>query len=176
MKPADFIQRFNLRGRTVLETGCLFGHHTVQLLAAGANVIAVDCREENLAITKRACDEEELVPELHKADLETWTFPLVAGCWHSGTLYHLADPEAHIARNFPLIDSALFLSTHYSPDGRPHRHRETPSMPRAGLSPLSLWLPRQRILDLTREHGFTIEIVRDEVERHGPRIELLAWR
>lgn len=175
MTPSQFIRRFELDGKTILETGTLYGEQTVQLCRAGARVITVDIRRSYANKAVEFADANGGDISFVQADLETYTFPDVDACWHSGTLYHLTKPREHLFRNLPKIRKAIYLSTHYSENHREHWHRESVG-PKAGLSNKSLWLPKEEIINIVHSEFGHVEVIDARIERHGPRMELVAWR
>lgn len=168
----QFVERFDLAGKTVLDVGCNEGQHAKLLTGLGATVMGVDARKSHVESAKKAVPDAVFIV----ADLEHWTFPFVDACWHSGLLYHLFEPEHHARRCWPQVRKCMYLSTHYSPRNGNVTRLESPREPRAGVRPYSTWLTRTRLLELCEDHFPHVEVLDDRIERHGPRIELYAWK
>lgn len=183
-------------GLRVLEVGSCEGQHTVLLAAFCREVVALEVRPRNVvgALIRQflwgSRNVHNLVMDARELDPALGPFDLV---FHVGVLYHLSDPVEHLHAVAPL-GRTLLLDTHYATDdlrrmpeasiahqGRTWRTRVFREGgwqdAFSGVEDTSQWLYREDLLELLRTIGFTeIEVLRDEVERNGPRIGLLARR
>jgi tRNA (mo5U34)-methyltransferase len=193
-----------LGGLSVLEAGCYEGHHTATLAHLGAEVWAFDARIENVLKTLVRLWvfglERAAVVEL--IDLESGglrehlvrrgrsdPFDLVH---HRGVLYHLSRPVEHLADVATVCARHLYLHTQISRDDQANSaHRtalgefpvfsydeaERAHAPFAGMIEKAAWLTRQGLLSILSQLGFQdIQVLSEQDERNGPRIELLASR
>ena len=181
-------QQFQLKGKTVVEVGALEGVHTASLCVLGAKVIAIDVREKNLAMVKTRCSLLGFSPKILKLDLETEDPPKGDIQYHVGVLYHLQDPVNHLIR-LASLGKNLFLDTHYAPlknhsyrsrgDGNLYNtylYGEVPKNTRAGTRPFSRWLSRKDLIDILKSLYKEVKVLKDRMERHGPRIRIAAKR
>jgi tRNA (mo5U34)-methyltransferase len=178
---------FNLSGKSVVEFGSLEGAHTVALAKLAKSVVALEGRDENIAKTKLRLTMYGASAEVLKADLEKELPPKADIFFHSGVLYHLQDPVWHLRRVAPLCDG-LFLNTHHtktpnaqytSADGRSYsfqKYEEPVQGYKAGLRPFSRWLTMETLLAVLRSLYPRVEVVRDAIERNGPRTSIACSR
>jgi tRNA (mo5U34)-methyltransferase len=187
-------EAFSLRDREVLEVGCFEGIHTLALAERARSVVALDARIENVVKTIVRCAFYGVAPTVFKLDVED-------GCdqegldadvaFHVGVLYHLRDPVRHLLELGRRIRIGLLLDTHVARiseatesirvDGKDYpcrRHGEggvTDVF--SGMYDHANWLTLPAILDLLATAGFPhVALVEERVERHGPRILLVASR
>ncbi len=186
-------ERLRSAGKTVLEVGCCEGIHTVQLAQVCKRVVAAEVRPKNIVGTlvrlfvHGATNVQVLMRDVRELDGRWGRFDIV---FHVGVLYHLPDPVEHLFRVRGL-GGDLLLDTHYGNDDTPFGRTTVHHAGRAyaafqvgeagwedqfaGVEPTSLWLHRQALLDVLRDAGYVgVEVVRDRVERNGPRITILA--
>ncbi|MEZ5653647.1 MAG: methyltransferase domain-containing protein [Burkholderiaceae bacterium] len=191
----EFNERFELDGQTVLEIGCFEGIHTIALANAGANVIAIDSRIENVVktivrtwsfgfhVTAFKCDVER------EADFAQ--VPQVDAAHHMGVLYHLVDPVAHLHQLMPKVGKALLLDTHYAKEedatleyesgGRSYRYKHYREGGRenafAGMYDHAKWLTLDTLVSLLKAGGFDkVDVAQLRDERNGPRTLIYALR
>lgn len=194
--PDERIRRFNdlvpLEGRTVLELGCFEGVHTIGLCAFTPHVIGIDARIENVAKTLIRCAAYGHFPRIFPFDLEdleaTAQLPEFDALHHVGVLYHLSSPLGHLNAILPRIKKAVLLDTHYATDQtatfqdqdgmRYQLYKEFgQDEVFSGMRPYSKWMLKSDLFEVLEANGFgTITILKDEVQRHGPRITLAAIR
>jgi SAM-dependent methyltransferase len=191
----DLAQRFPLAGRTVLEIGCFEGIHTIALAGAGADVLAIDARADNVAKTLIRCGLYGIRPRVAVIDIDAASLPceLLATdvCHHVGVLYHLHDPIGHLAALAPAIGQALMLDTHvatpedaterYHSHGRDWPYRRYAEQgrkdPFSGTKDHAKWLLLDDLLSHLRILGFAeIDVVEHRDERNGARVRLFAAR
>lgn len=172
----------SLAGRRVLEPGCLDGHITVGLCAAGAKVTAFDVRPNCLIKTFARCLAFGFHPKLRLHDArqmaELGTFDIV---FHSGVFYHLENPVQHL-RAIADMAPIFALDTHTAPrgavldcvdgfDGVWVTERDFSwQNEQCGVQPRSFWLTRPELLRLFSDCGFTRETLwQDDTAANGPR-------
>lgn len=120
-------KHFDVTGKKVLEPGCLEGWNTISLLNAGAVVTSYDTQEANVALTKLRCEwhgykdvdccqYNSIEHFVYDEELLQTEFDLV---FHTGLLYHLADPASEI-RYMSWLAPVLFIQTHFVSTGN-HR-------------------------------------------------------
>jgi tRNA (mo5U34)-methyltransferase len=184
-------------GLRVLEVGACEGQHTVLLAPFCKEVVAVEVRPKNVVgalirqFVNGVRNVQNLVMDIREVPPELGPFDVV---FHVGVLYHLANPVEHLQQIGRLGAAALVLDTHYATDAlekfpvRTLQHAGESFRVRSyrekgwadafsGVEGTSAWLYREDLLALVSRVGFPrIEILRDEVERNGPRIGLLARR
>lgn len=182
-------------GLRVLEVGACEAQHTVLLAPFCKEVVAIEVRPKNVVgalirqFVNGARNVQNLVMDVRDVPPEMGPFDLV---FHVGVLYHLPNPVEHLHQIGRLGASALLLDTHYATDalekfpattirhgGETYRARIYREKGWAdafsGVEARSTWLYREDLLALVARTGFPqIEILRDEQERNGPRIGLLA--
>jgi hypothetical protein len=174
------LQRMSLGGLRVLEPGCLDGHLTVGLCAAGADVTACDIRPMCLIKTFARCLAFGFQPRLLLHDArrlsELGTFDVI---FHSGLLYHLDNPIDHF-REIASIAPVILLDTHTAKPGEPLDtlagyqgmwYREFGWQDeQSGLEAKSLWPTRPELRRLFIECGFRYEAIRETDDGpDGPR-------
>jgi len=183
-------------GLRVLEIGACEGQHSVLLAQFCKEVVALEVRPRNVVgalIRQFLCgvrNVHNVVMDARSLDPALGEFDLI---FHVGVLYHLSNPVEHLHAIAP-FGKALLLDTHYATDdgkamkpstiaahGRTWRTRTFTEAgwqdAFSGVEPSSQWLYRQDLLQLVADVGFPrVEVLRDEVERNGPRIGLLARR
>ncbi|MGH7140765.1 MAG: methyltransferase domain-containing protein, partial [Pirellulales bacterium] len=177
----SFIDRFGaglptgpLRGRRILEPGCLDGVMTCALCHAGAEVTAFDCRAACAAKTYARCSAFGFSPRvlIHDARqidrLVARHAPLATrydAVFHSGVLYHLPDPAAHLRA---LREVADFVALHsITVEEGSARHEgfhgrwfsEPPGDHRAGAQAESFKPTRDELHRMIREAGWQCETV-----------------
>lgn len=180
------IEKIGLAGKKVVEFGPLEGAHTVALCQVAASVIALEARDENIEKTRIRCKLYGVSAELVKMDVETQTPPEADVYFHSGVLYHLEDPVSHLIKIMGLTRE-IVLDTHHAlePDvsypctvnGKFYPcwiYQEPKKGCKAGMSPFSRWLKLKDIVTLLESRFSRVEVVRDEIERNGPRATLIA--
>lgn len=187
--------RFELRGKAVLELGCFEGVHTVALAMHGARVTAVDSRVENVvkSIVRTALFRQHAT--IFKCDVEDqrdWRLlPKVDLLHHVGVLYHLRNPAEHLLLLGELVGQGLMLDTHcalaeqavhsYEVRGRRIAYKRYGEGGRAevfsGMYDHAKWLTLPTIRELLSDAGFPrVQIVEERAERNGPRVLLFASR
>ena len=192
----DFVRNRLGEGLRVLEIGACEGQHTVLLARFCKEVVALEVRPRNVVgalIRQLLCgvrNVHNLVMDARELDPGLGEFDLI---FHVGVLYHLSHPVEHL-HALGRHGKALLLDTHYATagqqnlapasltwHGRTYRtglfHEGGWQDAFSGVEATSHWLFRDDLLQLVRDAGFPeIEIIRDVVERNGPRIGLLARR
>lgn len=183
VKSADSLLR--LKGRSVVEFGCLEGAHTIALARLAAQVTAIDFRKDNLVKTAVRTALYGVFPTLRKLDLEV-SLPAPADVYfHSGVLYHLTDPVQHLRRISARCEE-LLLDTHYTKtpgtvyragdgqeyhaEGRPEHTEEI----RAGARAFSHWLTLNTIRGILGDAFSDVAVLSDRIERNGPRCTIVA--
>jgi len=194
-----------LAGRRVLDLGCEEGHFAVEFARHGADVVAVDVRDEHLRRTGFLAEATGAPLDTVRADVreldpaELGEFDLVL-CL--GLHYHLDTPElfelfGKLAR---LSRWALVLYGNYSLDGREARehggrsyhgaavfeHADDASddeRRRLGLAsagnPRSFWLTKPSLINLLADSGFTTvteQLFPRGETWHADRVTLLALK
>lgn len=189
-------ERLEPADKTILEVGFCEGVHTVQLAQICKNVVALEVRPRNVAcalvrLFVHGVENAKLVlKDVRDLDDRFGRFDIL---FHVGVLYHLMNPVEHLFKIRNLAGD-LLLDTHYSNDdtrfersdiwhaGKSYRaflYRGEGGWSDAfsGLEAASAWLHREALLELLHDVGFeSVEVVRDRIERNGPRICLLARR
>ncbi len=187
----DFRVRFvkdnlGLEGKSVVEFGCLEGAHTVALAREAREVVGVDGRASNLEKAKIRCRLYGVTAAFFKGDVEQWVPPAADLYFHCGVLYHLKDPASHLIR-ISKSTKELFLDTHYTKgptgtyqcpeDGRTYPcfvYGEAPAGAKAGLQDTATWLRLPDILAILKRSFQEVKVLRDEKERNGLRVSLVA--
>lgn len=179
--------KLGLKGKTVVEFGALEGCHTVSLAQRAKSVIALEGQNENVEKIKVRTRMYGVSVDVRRMDLETDTPPGADLYFNSGVLYHLQDPAAHLTR-ISAGAKELLLDTHYvkdppktytSANGGTYPcslYHEHPGAARSGLRSFSRWLGLPAIVDILKSHYIKVEVVRDENERNGPRVTIVAKR
>lgn len=186
---AHFFHRFPCPGR-VLELGCLEGGHTIPLARKADEVVAIDCRQENIE-KARFIQRISGVGNIRflVADLESFDVASL-GRFHVvfnvGVLYHLVEPW-RLLHSLAKITASMFLWTHIAPSRwlcvrrGGYRGRMYPEGgvedPLSGLHPKSFWPTQSELVRMLSDAGFVdTEIIEFEKHHpHGPAI-LLACR
>ncbi|HET6883844.1 MAG TPA: class I SAM-dependent methyltransferase [Pirellulales bacterium] len=181
------LQHVSLAGLRVLEAGCLEGHMTAALCAAGAEMTAFDARPICLLKTFARCLAFGYHPRLLLHDArrlrELGTFDLL---FHCGVFYHLDDPVTHL-REIRDVAPLIALDTHTAkPDEtieqlhgyEGHWYRESGwGDEQSGLEERSFWLTKPALLRLFSDVGFTCErLLDDDHSMYGPRSMYLLRR
>jgi len=178
---------FGLSGKSVVEFGSLEGAHTIALAQRAGAVTALEGRDENIEKTRLRLRLYGVTATVLKADIETCTPPKADLFFHSGVLYHLQDPVGHLMRLAPL-SGGLLLNTHHAktakeeyvaPDRKSHKcwiYKEPPQGYKAGLRPFSRWLLLEDLLGVLGSLYSRVEVLRDTVERNGPRVTIACAR
>jgi len=174
-KAEHLLSRIDISQFHVLEFGPYNGRNTVPLARAAKSVLAIEPRPENIAATRAACagltNVEVRQGDVREPDFDGWKADLV---FHSGVLYHLADPVAHL-QSLPKLAPRLWLDTHVSEDiGLSKVKRENVTERKAGLEGHSIWLPLVVLMHHLHLVGFNAEIVSDRDERNGRRVTIWA--
>ena len=184
--------RWPLAGRSVLEVGCFEGVHTIGLTWAGATVVALDSRVENVVKTAARCALYGCEPTVYVRDLERDDALDGIDCdfaHHVGVLYHLADPVTHLVDLGRHVSRGVMLDTHVASDasgtyeaaGRSWPYQSYGEGGRAdvfsGMVNEARWLPLPALRDALALAGFpTVELVEERDERNGTRVLLFAER
>jgi tRNA (mo5U34)-methyltransferase len=184
--------RWPLAGRTVLEVGGFEGVHTIGLVWAGATVVALDSRVENVVKTAArsalyGCEPTVLVRDLERDDALDDIDCEYAH--HVGVLYHLADPVGHLVSLGRRVSRGVMLDTHVATDatstydaaGRSWPYEQYTEGGRAdvfsGMLSEAKWLPLPVLTDALQLAGFgTVDVVEERAERNGSRVLLFAER
>jgi tRNA (mo5U34)-methyltransferase len=169
------------RESTLIEFGCAEGNLTVYMAPLVKSLVAVDVRPRNITglLTRLYVhgirNVEVWLKDISLVGPQWGTFDILV---HAGVLYHLLNPVAHL---FSMKDLAnqLLLDTHYGIDalhfppcaveyggkrylGYIYREHGWEA-PYGGIGPVSCWLPRDLILGLLHEIGYSkIEVVYDD--------------
>jgi hypothetical protein len=193
-KIADFITRFDAKGKVVLELGCFEGIHSAAFALAGASVTAVDSRIENVCKTLVRCGLMHLPISAHVWNVEEpapSTIDLDCDLLsHIGVLYHLVDPVAHLNFLLPKVKQAVMLDTHvaavgdelrqYEVDGQRYEYRHFKEgdrlNPFAGMYDHAKWLKTETLNEILASHGFAAELIEHRDERNGPRVLIHGYR
>ena len=185
-------ERWSLAGCSVLEVGCFEGVHTIGLVWAGASVVGLDSRVENVIKTSARCALYGCEPTVYVRDLDREDALDGIDCdyaHHVGVLYHLADPVTHLVALGRHISRGVMLDTHVATDtsktyeaaGRSWPYQSYGEGGRAdvfsGMVSEARWLPLPALSDALRFAGFaTVDIVEERDERNGKRVLLFAER
>lgn len=108
----DFLASLDLplRGKRVLDVGCGVGHHTAFYTAAGADVVGLDGRPENIAAMARLYPGVMgVVGDVQSTDLTQFGAFDVVHCF--GLLYHLDSPVAALRRLAAVCREHLIIET-----------------------------------------------------------------
>lgn len=188
-----FHERVGLSSKHVLEIGCFEGVHTVALCRLAGRVTAIDSRVEHIIKTLVRVGFADLSARVFCCNVEEGPYPydLLASdcCFHSGVLYHLADPVKHLERLSESLSDAMLLDTHVAPrgvlletyecSGRTYKYwtyrEDDLRAPFAGMSPSAKWLTRESLFSALAQVGFRrVEILSESIQRNGPRVALIA--
>lgn len=183
VKSAD--EYLHMKGRSVVEFGCLEGAHTIAIGRIAAKVTAIDFRKDNLVKTSIRAALYGVFPTVRQLDLEV-SLPAPADVYfHSGVLYHLTDPVQHL-RRISMRCESLLLDTHYTKapstiyragDGREYHAEGRPENTeeiRAGARAFSHWLTMNTIMGLLGDAFSDVAVLSDRIERNGPRVTIVA--
>ena len=173
----------------VIEPGPFSGRNTIRLARLFQNVTAYEPRRVNV----RTCRQLA-------GDIGTTNVAIMSGAFnpatsvhaelifHSGVLYHLADPVEHLMQ-LPRVAPRLYLNTHVDRPNQPASRKTTTAggsgwtftehinRPRAGLQPQSIWLEYQTLITTLVAAGYdreSISLLSDVQESSGRRIALMA--
>jgi tRNA (mo5U34)-methyltransferase len=187
-------ERFGLAGSTVLEVGCFEGVHTVALCQAGADVVAIDSRIENVVKTVVRAAMYAHRPTVMIRDLDQPdALAGLAVDWvhHVGVLYHLHRPVEHLVDLGRAARLGMMLDTHVAdPDLAVERDRHGDLEYRyqpyrehgrddvfSGMGESARWLPLDDLTAVLHHAGFAdVDVVEERRERNGPRVLLFAQR
>ncbi|MGH7139459.1 MAG: class I SAM-dependent methyltransferase [Pirellulales bacterium] len=182
----SFIERFPVAGKRILEPGCLEGVMTCALCHAGAVVTAFDCRAACAAKTYTRCAAFGFSPRVLIHDAREMD-RVAARCpekqydaiFHSGVLYHLPEPAAHLRalrKLAPFVglhthtcDSAA--TEHEGYDGR-WRDENGWSDHFSGAQERSFHPTREALQRMIADAGWTCETV---WERPAPSESRVGW-
>jgi tRNA (mo5U34)-methyltransferase len=166
-----------LKGKSVLELGCLEGAHTLGLLNYTNDVTAIDCRLVNVAKTllkvslfnKSAkvlcCNADELTVADGKFDV----------VFHCGVLYHLENPVSHM-KNLADMTDCMLLDTHIvrgnnaECEGYGGKRVHEGKGIFAGRGGHAHWLQLDELKRLCSDLNFEINELEYREERNGHRI------
>ena len=175
-KTTDFLRRFGstLADWRVLELGPYNGRNTRVIAPHCREIVAIDARKDNC----------ELVEAMGLPNVKVVCADVDAGylsglgqfdlIFHSGVLYHLRQPQIHIA-SLPQLSNRLWLNTHYSIRAGGEMRRERVEQPREGVRSESVWLDRRRLFESLKSAGYDrTEVIAECVEPNGPRICIYA--
>ena len=182
------VDHLGVKGKSVVEFGCLEGAHTVALAREASGVTAIDGRASNLERATLRTQLYGVKATFVQGDVESFVPPSADLYFHSGVLYHLKDPVSHLLRISKLAKE-LFLDTHYTKkaatsykcqeDGESYPcavYSEAPSGAKAGLQNTAMWLRLGDIVAILKRSYLGVKILRDEKERNGPRVSIVAKR
>jgi SAM-dependent methyltransferase len=150
----------DVRDRTVLELGPLYGHFTVMLDKLGARrIIGIEAREENL----RICEEQKARYGLRSATFlqhdieglyrreETPSVDLTSDVvFNAGLLYHLPDPVAALRWCREQAPEMLLMTHYYEP-------KAAQRYPSASFSPTTVELAGQTASALSFVEGGLVD-------------------
>jgi tRNA (mo5U34)-methyltransferase len=191
---ANFIERFGVNGKVVLEIGCFEGIHSAAFALEGARVTAVDSRIENVCKTLVRCGLMHLPVSAHVWNVEEPApSTLDLNCdllCHIGVLYHLADPVSHLNSLLPHVKQAVIIETHVAPEDGAllqyevngqiydyhHFDEGNRANPFAGMYDHAKWLKTETLKDILTMHGFKSDLVEHREERNGPRVLIHGYR
>lgn len=177
-------ERISFEGKSVVEFGCLEGVHTISLCRMAETVTAIDGRKDNLEKTKTRCELYGASPILKEMNFDKEIPEPGDVYFHSGVFYHLIDPVGHLIKISKLCKE-LFLDTHYakaptlsyrSADKNDYLCKVIPesSHPRSGMDRFARWISKDTLLFILKKLFKEVEVLRDERERNGPRISIVA--
>ena len=186
---------FTLSDKSVREVGCFEGIHTIALAQRAARVYAVDSRVENVVKTLVRSNLFGHQPIVALCDLEdpgqVTRLPKVDVLHHVGVLYHLKDPVRHLFQLADIARHGLLLDTHYATtdmadvsmsfNGVGYRYKKYlesgVNEVFSGMYDHAKWLLLNDIERILTEIGFSdIRIVKNDVQRNGPRVTLYAGK
>jgi tRNA (mo5U34)-methyltransferase len=192
----SLICNFNITpDSSLIEFGCAEGTLTVYLAKLVKRMVAVEVRPRNIS----ALLTRLYAHDIHNVDVWLKDVSIVSPDWgkfdilfHAGVLYHLINPIAHLFSLKGFADQML-LDTHYGTDALgfqrcaiDHGGKRYPgyvyrelgwSDPYSGVQSASCWLPKDVLLDLVREVGYSqVNVLVDHIVTGMPRIILAAKR
>ncbi len=189
-------QRFGSDLDSILELGPCEGYFTVQLAKLCKRLVSVEARPKNIVCTMiRAFLYELRNVEIQLKDVRELddSFGRFDVLFHSGVLYHLANPVEHLFQIRHLSDR-IYLETHYLSDddvrfpradihyqGKCYRAVQWTELDLkdvwAGLQSTSRILYLDSLMELLRDVGFgSPEIVTQANLAFAPRVGILAER
>ena len=185
--------KINLSNKSVLEVGCYEGIHTIALSLLSKEVYAVDSRIENVVKTITRANIMGFNPIVSICNLEdekdVVNLSRVDVVHHVGVLYHLTNPVKNLYEMSLLANKVILLDTHYATEkminntyifnNNEYKYYHYSESGRAdvfsGMNDHAKWLLKDDIINTLKVMGFSIfEIIRDQVERNGPRFCVLA--
>lgn len=133
----------DLRGKTIVDLGCLEGGFTLLFAQAGMDALGIEARERNIEKCQYVVEAFEL-PNLRFAfdDVRNiQSYGRFDAVFCSGILYHLDNPTAFLRTMSEVAKRILILDTHYSlaPDRWLNRLVHRLGMDRAGRKLLGRW-------------------------------------
>lgn len=162
---------FQLRDSHVVEVGAYNGRNTWQLLAAGARITAIEPRASSFPDGLRGED-----CRLLHGTLETTTVTPCDLIFHSGVLYHLSAPVAHLNLCRTLCNR-LYLNTHTANSNTASRHgvrgewhSEDTRNRRAGIESKAFWIWFDDLITLLASLYKSVTLVTDCREPNGRRV------
>jgi tRNA (mo5U34)-methyltransferase len=186
---------FDLSDKSVLEVGCFEGVHTIALAQHAAKVYAVDSRVENVVKTLVRANLFGHQPTVTLCDLEqddqVNRLLKVDVLHHVGVLYHLKDPVKHLFQLQAIAGRGILLDTHYATAEMADRtlefkgvHYRYKHYQESGVNEVfsgmydhAKWLLLEDIRSVLSAIGFSdVRVVKDEVQRNGPRVTLYAGK
>lgn len=180
------LNHLSLAGKSVVEFGGLEGAHTIELCRAAREVTTIEARQPNIDKMNVRCALYGVSPTIVKADVEKTLPPAADVFFHSGVLYHLQDPVAHLLRICPLTRE-LLLDTHHTKapntsyvcpvNGKRYDcwvYGENQAGFKSGLRDFSRWLRLSDIAAILREFFHSVEFADSVLEKNGPRTTLIA--
>jgi len=180
---------------TVIEFGCAEGACTVYLAPLVKRLVGVEVRPRNVS----AMLTRLYVHDIHNVEIWLKDVSLAGPDWgkfdiafHGGVLYHLVNPVAHLFSLKGLADQ-MVLDTHYGTDtlhfphcAIDHGGKRYPGYvyrelgwgdPYSGIANASCWLPRDLLLELLHEIGYSqVKVISDFLVTGMPRIIVTAKR
>ncbi len=189
------MKEVDIKGKSILELGCLEGLHTLMLHLLGAKmIVAIEGREDNFIkslMVKNAFHLDRSTVMF--GDIEEILFILPASfdiCIALGVLYHLENPIETVYRIGELVGT-LFIWTHYSVDSYPagemvdvrfnnvvYRGKfvsEDTNHYLSGIKKKSFWVFRDDVFRLLRDAGFmNIKLIKEEKYKGKPAMIILA--
>lgn len=174
---AAFRTRFDCKGKRILEPACYEGVLTWGLCAAGADVTAFDVRPTCVLKTFARCCAFGFYPRLLLLDArEMASLGSFDAIFHSGLLYHLPDPAAHlrtVAAMAPVIAlhthtarapedqgyDASILTTHEGYEGWWFTERPDHFGELSGIEPKSFWPTRTELRRMAADCGLRCDAI-----------------
>lgn len=178
-------QWLGVKGRSVVEFGCLEGAQTISLCKLTDRVTAIDARPGNLVKTAVRTAIYGHFPTIKRVDVEIEPPPPAYVYFHAGVLYHLLDPVEHL-RLLSRSCRCLLLDTHYTKEPRQsyttksgglyrvEEKREEVAEIRAGMRSVSRWLTMDALKAVLGDGFSDVALMDDREERNGPRCTIVA--